>query len=164
MDERFFDALAKGLNDGSVSRGRALKLIGAAALGVALMPVLPKQAEALTRKFRRACRSQGGVPLDKRNCHCAMTCTSPISITCNSNNSCVCHETVSGKGFCADSRLAPSKFGCSTNADCPPGTVCLLPRGCPTTISCKSSSNCPSNYVCIKGICQETFCLPPCPT
>jgi hypothetical protein len=163
MDEHFFDDIAKGLGNGSVSRGRALKLVGGAALGAVLIPLLPNQAEALTRKFRRACRSQGGVPLDKGNCHCAMTCTTSPSISCHNDNSCTCQETVTSKGFCAHS-VSADVYGCSTNADCPPGTVCLLPRGCPTTISCKSSATCPSNYACIKGICQETFCLPPCPT
>src|SRR5437764_426691 len=98
MGERFFDGLARGLDDGTISRGRALKLVGGAALGAALLPLLPKQAEALTRKFRRACRSRGGVQLDNGNCSCAITCTTPSSITCNNNDSGVCHETVSGKG------------------------------------------------------------------
>jgi hypothetical protein len=33
VDGQFFDGLAKGLDDGSVSRGRALKLVGGGSLG-----------------------------------------------------------------------------------------------------------------------------------
>ena len=62
IGEQFFDDLAKGLNDGSVSRRRALKLFGAAALSAALMPVMPKQAEALGRRYRRRCRRKGAIP------------------------------------------------------------------------------------------------------
>ena len=164
MGEQFLDDLARGLDDGTISRRRALKLVGGAALGAALMPILPKKAEALTRRFRRRCRSLGGAPLAEGNCHCAMTCTTPVAITCHSSNICECHETVSGKGFCTDQSVPVTKEGCSTSADCPTGTVCIMVRGCPSTISCTSSANCPSNYACIRGTCQNTFCMSPCPT
>ena len=164
MDEHFFDELAKGLDEGTITRRRALKLVGAAALGTALMPVLPKQAEALTRKARRKCHSEGGVPLEKGNCHCAMTCTTPVAITCHGSNICECHETVSGKGFCTDQSVPVTKEGCSTSADCPTGTVCIMVRGCAGSTSCTSSTDCPTNYACIKGTCQNTFCVSPCPS
>jgi hypothetical protein len=165
MDERLFDDLAKRLGVSRVPRRRALKSLGATAFVVGVLPLLPKQAEALSRTFRRRCRSVGGVPLRKGECHCAETCSAPNSalFVCHSNNSCYCEETVAGKGFCADFSTGAAKYGCSTNADCPSGTVCLLPRGCPGN-SCTSSGDCPSNYACIKGTCQETRCYPPCPT
>src|SRR5919202_1550052 len=59
MGEQFFDDLARGLDDGTISRRRALQLFGTAALGAALMPLMPEQAEALTRTARRRCRHQG---------------------------------------------------------------------------------------------------------
>ena len=57
MDEHFFDDLAKGLDDGTVSRGRALKLVGAALLSSALMPLVARPAEA---SLKRKCHRKGG--------------------------------------------------------------------------------------------------------
>src|SRR5215208_973392 len=58
--ERSFDALATGLASGSISRGRALKLMGAALLGGALS-FIPKVAEAAPlRKCDRAGECQNG--------------------------------------------------------------------------------------------------------
>ncbi len=79
MGEQFFDDLAKGLDDGTISRRRALKLVGAAALGAALIPVMPKQAEALSRRARRRCRRKGGIPLERGNCHCAFKCVATLA-------------------------------------------------------------------------------------
>ena len=54
MSEQFSDDLARGLDEGSISRGQALKCIGAGAVALAIGPLFPQQAEALTRKQRRA--------------------------------------------------------------------------------------------------------------
>jgi len=165
MNGHVFDELVKRLGTGNVARRRALMVFGTAALAAVLPPLPPQPAEALTRRFRRQCRSVGGVPLKKGACHCALTCTTPSTahFVCQNNNSCACNETVSGKGHCAQS-LSPDVFGCSTNADCPTNTVCLMDRGCPPGTRCTSSGPCPPNQACIKGTCQRTFCLPPCPT
>ncbi len=40
-EEDSFDDLARGLATGTLSRGQALKLVGAAVLGAALMPLFP---------------------------------------------------------------------------------------------------------------------------
>src|SRR5215217_15053 len=102
MDEQFFDDLAKGLDEGTISRRQALKLVGAAALSAALLPMMPKQAQALSRRFRRMCRRKGGIPLDKGDCHCSSRCgTTTIVINCQNDPNCWCLETVGGKGFCA---------------------------------------------------------------
>jgi hypothetical protein len=164
MSNHFLDDLAKRLGERLLPRRRALELLGAAALGTALMPVMPKQSEALTRKARRRCRAEGGVPLAKGTCHCAMTCTTSPAISCHSNLGCACYETVSGKGFCAHS-VGASAEGCSSNADCPTGTECIMVPGAGCSgNSCTSSAECPTNLACIQGICQETFCMLPCPT
>ncbi len=42
MEEQFFDDLARGLDDGTFSRRGALRLAGGAALGAALMAVMPR--------------------------------------------------------------------------------------------------------------------------
>ncbi len=49
-NERSFDEIAKGLASGAISRGRALKLVGAGILGAALsFLALPDKAESQTR-------------------------------------------------------------------------------------------------------------------
>lgn len=53
MEEHSFDSLSKEIADGAISRGRALKLVGAAILGGAFAGLFPGLAEARRR------RSQG---------------------------------------------------------------------------------------------------------
>ena len=167
MGEQFFDDLARGLDDGTISRGRALKLFGAAALGTALMPVLPKHAEALSRNARRRCHRKGGVPLEKGNCHCAITCAfASDKFTCQGNPSCTCFKTVTGSGFCA--ATTPSlQTRCSPTEGCSVGPVCVVNPGCPGSGgSCTPATvatDCPSNMGCVNGRCQLTSCVSPCP-
>jgi hypothetical protein len=42
----YFDELAKGLARGTLSRGRALKLVGASLVSTLLVPLVPNVAEA----------------------------------------------------------------------------------------------------------------------
>jgi hypothetical protein len=42
----YFDELAKGLARGTLSRGRALKLVGASLVSILLVPLVPNVAEA----------------------------------------------------------------------------------------------------------------------
>jgi hypothetical protein len=167
MDEHFFDDLAKGLDDGTITRRRALKLVGGAALGAALMPLLPKQAQALTRKFRRRCHRKGGVPVERGNCHCARQCmpSTGANFSCQNNASCICSETVEGRGFCSAGG-AGTNGACTSSAQCTqPGWACVVQRGCPGSGgSCTSNAQCNSTggYSCFKGTCQLTFCFPPC--
>jgi hypothetical protein len=54
MGEQLFDDLARGLNDSAISRRRALKVVGAAALGAVLSVFLPvEDAEAQRRRSFR---------------------------------------------------------------------------------------------------------------
>jgi hypothetical protein len=138
VEEQFFDDLAKRVDDGAITRRRALRLVGAAALSAALMPVMPRQAEALSRRARRRCHMKDGIPLDKGNCNCAWQCGPNRNLySCHGNTDCVCYKDASGRGFCAQkSGNAP----CMRNSDCDPdrrcavntcaGNLCILP--CPT--------------------------------
>jgi hypothetical protein len=89
MGEQLFDDLARGLNDSAISRRRALKVVGAAALGAVLSVFLPvEDAEAQRRRsFRQRCRRRGGFV-----CHSKMKgrqcCTGGKS--CSSLEGCVC--------------------------------------------------------------------------
>src|SRR5215211_6181587 len=109
---------ARGLDDGTISRGRALKLAGGALLG-AVVPfsVFPREAEARRRcNARCRCRRKGGtrVPEDPTSpCRCASTCDSVIR--CHSNENCICAMTTEGEGFCfGGTPVGP----CTTSADC----------------------------------------------
>jgi hypothetical protein len=164
MGEQFFDDLARGLDDGTISRRRALKLVGAAALGAALIPVMPKQAEALSRRARRRCRRKGGIPLERGNCHCAFTCDSnPSRFHCQSTTDCICLRTASGRGFCAAGTMFAADK-CVNTTPCASGSVCVVIRGCSGSgAACTRDVQCGA-FSCINGICQFTSCADPCPT
>ena len=57
MREQFFDDLAKGLDDGTISRRRALKLAGGALLAAVVPSVFPAEAQALSA--RKRCHRKG---------------------------------------------------------------------------------------------------------
>ena len=52
MQEQFFDDLARGLDDGTISRRRALKLAGGALLAAVVPSVFSREAEALSARKR----------------------------------------------------------------------------------------------------------------
>lgn len=124
MEEQFFDELARELNDGSISRRRALKLVGAAALAAALMPVMPRQAEALSRGARRRCHRKDGIPLERGNCNCGWQCGPDRALfSCHDNTNCTCYKSPDGKGFCG---TGTGNGGCTRNSDCDPDRKCAL--------------------------------------
>src|SRR3712207_9450890 len=61
MGEQLLDDLARGLDDGTLSRGRALKLAGGALLGAVVPSLFAGEAEARRRcNARCRCRRKGG--------------------------------------------------------------------------------------------------------
>ena len=163
MGEQFFDDLAKGLDEGTISRGRALKLAGGALLAVVVPTLFPREAEALN-KAKRRCRRRGGTYLSKGECHCATHCSHTIS--CNGTSSCSCVEKADGSGgFCANSTQGFTGTDCVTNP-CQSGQTCIVIRGCSfpgVGGFCDSVSGCPNTSLgCIKGTCQFTACASPC--
>lgn len=169
MREQLFDDLAKGLDDGTISRRRALQLAGGALLAAVVPALFPREAEAINRAKRR-CRRRGGVYLSRGNCRCAITCPfAGDKFTCHSNPNCVCFKSLTGSGFCADNLNAlPS--GCSSNAECTEveRPECVVNPGCTGSGgSCTSDAQCQATnqfFACINGTCQFTACAPPCPT
>jgi len=116
MGEQFLDDLARSLDGGTISRTRALKVVGGALLGAVVPPLFPREAEARV-SFRRKCRRKGGTvvsPTASSGCRCAQKCTTGHVIYCNSAKSCVCIKTIDGEGFCASSTDGP----CTSHADC----------------------------------------------
>jgi hypothetical protein len=60
-EEHHLDALAKGMAEETIPRGRAIKLAGAALLGSALSLFVAEDADAATlRERRRRCQRRGG--------------------------------------------------------------------------------------------------------
>jgi hypothetical protein len=165
VGEQFFDDLARGLDDGTISRRRALRLGGGAVLAAIVPSLFPREAEARHRcNARCRCRRRKSRYLSHGECHCALTCsTTAANPPCHGNDSCICGESVEGSGFC----FLPGAVGkaCSATSECPTGAVCVRIRGCPESGgSCTASTDCPSGNACLNGRCQRTFCFAPCPT
>jgi hypothetical protein len=157
MGEHFFDDLAKGLDDGSVSRRRALKLVGGALLAVVLPPLFPKPVLAITKK---KCKRVGGIFQKKGNCHCAQTCSAG-SFACGGNNDCRCLEKAAGGGFCGDFSGTIVGSDCLTKG-CPSGQTCIVMRDCANSGDpCTTSALCPSGMGCVNNTRQFTTCPPP---
>ena len=124
----YFDDLATGLADGSISRRQALKGIGAGALAFAIGPLFPEQAEALTRRQRRRCRRRGGIPVERGQCHCTeqSTCEGNPEIFCE-GGVCHCFLTTENRGFCGQhGQCVP----CTASAECPAGWRCVVNTCC----------------------------------
>src|SRR5215218_9814405 len=170
--ERSFDELARGLASGSISRRRALKLMGAALVGGTL-------------------GSLGGVaaaddeckPLNKQ-CRKDKQCDSGKCATCRSNggpcasNAECCRIAFGGgcrNGTCVESCIQPSLTPCDPNdpsACGAPDSGCnCLPeassdktycRSDVTTTLCTTSCDCPSGQFC-EPFGDESFCVAACP-
>jgi hypothetical protein len=111
------DDLARTLAQETVSRKRALTVLGGA-IAAAVAPALAPQQARAGGKARKRCRNKGGVYMAKGTCHCA---SDGCNLTCHGNPDCHCYETVEGRGFCAG---VGSTGGCNTTADCQAGEVC----------------------------------------
>jgi hypothetical protein len=103
-EEHSFDELARGLASGAISRRRALKLVGTAILGAALVPFLPNVAEAAPR-----CPDSGP--------GCRAVCP-------GSNKQCVCIKTIEGKRVCVVPECGDPEVRCVSSAACGDEQVC----------------------------------------
>ena len=132
-DQERFDDLAKGLAEGIISRGTAIKLSCAALLGsMGLLSLFPGVAGA-----EGLCE---GVPaINNRRC--------PLEASvCGACPGCQCAVTVSGRKRCLDfsNEICPATDECDSNRDCPGEEVCVKVAGC-----CGGS--------------RKNICVPPCP-
>jgi|SRR5215208_877307 hypothetical protein len=133
------DEVAKGLAAGTISRGRAIRLGGAALLGsMGLLSLFPAVSEA---EVQGAC--EGRAVVNNKVCPAIeLTRCRP-----NSGRSCSCFKTVSGNTRCID---------VTGGLDCP------------TTDECDRNRDCPGDQVCVKigGCCEgsrRNVCANPCP-
>jgi hypothetical protein len=134
------DEVAKGLAAGTISRGRAIKLGGAALLGsMGLLSLFPHRAEG-----QGLCENKPAIS----NKRCPIT--NPRA-RCGACPTCLCVRTVSGKNRCVNPAnvACPERDQCDTNRDCPNNQlgqwVCARVAGC-----C--------------GNPRRNLCMPPCPT
>jgi Dickkopf N-terminal cysteine-rich region len=167
--ESSFDELARGLASGSVSRAKALRLMGAALVGGTLgsLGIGEAAADNLCKPLDKKCRkdAQCCTGLSCQNGTCA-PCTSNGG-TCSANDQC-CSRNCSN-GFCCPSGRVGLSNGtcaklCGSLQDCPPGCVgCFIPiGGAPPAFcgsgevpesSCTSDDDCPRGQFCGTGAC-----------
>jgi hypothetical protein len=162
-EDGFFDDLARGLADGSITRGKAIRLMGAAVVGgtlgsfglggVALADEECKPTGKKCRKDKQCCsgKCSGGI--------CAAACGSNGD-TCATGTEC-CSGTCKG-GVCAQSCIPPDAISCNPydpDNSCPGGigggcTCIYTTEGegyCATNssdIPCSTSCDCPAGQVC----------------
>jgi hypothetical protein len=146
--EHRFDDLARGLANGTVSRGRALRLFGAALVGAALGSV-PGVALAKPPPPGSGCKPQGAKCIVNRDC-CSQNCFTqkgkmicgPVSGACFNNNDCA---SLPGQDAC-------------TKAVCDPAGVCVLE---PVANCCLNAGQCPTpGDQCLKATCVNNVCVP----
>jgi hypothetical protein len=150
-----FDELASGLASGTLSRGKALRLMAAALLGGALS-FTPKVAEAAPQAVHNPhkCNSKG--ECETGSC-CDGTCCGegpkgfPSDVTCVNAAVAVCGPGRVLTG-CYRTIEAPEEFTCLAN--CGGGTACTASAQCPSDMVCAApvgSSDFACFSLCSKG-------------
>ena len=133
--EHSFDELTRGLARGSISRGKALKLMGAALVGGTLASLGMREAGAdLCKRAGKACK--------KNTQCCSGNCVNAPTGTCAA---CPSGQVLCNNGSCvSNSCLANSGqvFNSSTcQCECPSGRVLLSSGTCATP--CTTAAECP---------------------
>jgi Stigma-specific protein, Stig1 len=149
--ERSFDELAKGLASGEVSRGKALRLMGAALVGGALVAI---PGVAFARTPRTPPTGKGGCPQGRTLCRGKCYDLQTSSENCGQcGNVCSAGQVCQG-GTCLGARGAL----CSSNSQCASGLYCSTGGTCepcgPTTCA---TGCCDANGVCQPGT-SNTAC------
>ena len=135
--ERSFDDLARELASGSISRRRALRLMGAALVGGTLGSLGIGEAGAAPRCKREGKRCKNGTQCCSgncvdRTCSCDLggigtSCETGFLFGCQNSDNCFCMNTTEGTTFCAQSLdiCDPGEATvCTRSQDCPPGWAC----------------------------------------
>jgi hypothetical protein len=181
---RYFDELARALASGSISRGKALRLMGAALVGgtLASLGIGKAGADNLCKPEGKKCRKDA--QCCSRNCDdssrkCAAGCGVNGASCATSSGCCsglVC-KGPSGQGTCVESCIPPNAIPCDISnptAACGPN----VPGGCgciqdisgggfcannANDIRCTTSCDCPAGQFCDNGgLC--VFVADVCPT
>jgi hypothetical protein len=147
QDQHSFDELAKGLANGSISRSRALKLVGASLLGV-LLGGLP---------LRLAGAQTTNCPYNYAQCGSGRYCCNGSCVDLNTSNS--------NCGYCGNacpSGQTCQGGGCLGEGGCPSGYTSCGGRCTDTRYdnqNCGRCGNvCPANTSCQNGVCTGGGC------
>lgn len=161
-EENFFDDLARGLADGTLTRGKAIRLMGAAVVGGALGSLGIREASADTP----GCKRNGKACKKNTQC-CSGKCSGGVCApACGSNGESCATGTDCCSGNCKDSVcvescIPPYAIPCdpSNPESCGGGRLgsCFCERAtegggyCQTDGSstfCSSSCDCPAGQFC----------------
>jgi hypothetical protein len=119
---QLFDELTKEVADGTISRGRALKLAGTALLAALFGSVAIDEAEAATDR-----RCEGKPAISNRRCpETRSTCRQ------RADQICLCARTVGGDKRCVDvtNEECPTTDECDRSSDCPGNQYCIEVGAC----------------------------------
>lgn len=158
---RTFDELAIEFADDTLTRRKALTLVGAAILGSTLVPLFPGIAQARRRR-RRHRRSPGSInqptlpdlctnPFNPADCSYTTNCLGcqegQICKTsgCSSTSLPACYPLVespsSTQGICGGAPSCNDLTDCTTQSDCPVGHFCGV-TCCPTATTAHGAIKC----------------------
>ena len=175
MEEDYsFDDLARGLAEGTISRSRALKLVGTAILGGALgFLALPDEAEARKRRRRRRRRrARGRGRGGGGGCGPGHTpCRRPNGnvVCCESNETCSnqgCIRKCDDPGQCTTTDPLPHRCAANDNCRCFETTegvnFCIDLReyttcGAQCTSTFDATNGCPPGSNCVAGTTTTTL-------
>jgi Dictyostelium (slime mold) repeat len=176
-----FDELARGLASGSISRGRALRLMGAALVGGVLgslggVAAADEECKPLDKKCRKDAQCCSG-KCESRICVPACQ----VDIECDDGDACTVDSCVDGMCVhtlieCDDGNACTEDFcipeiGCvSEEINCDDGNACtedfcFADQGCVhEEIDCDDGNACTRDF-CIDGMCMHELIVgPPCDT
>jgi hypothetical protein len=175
--ERSFDELTRGLASGDISRGKALRLMGAALVGGTLASLGIGEAAA----DPPGCKRAGKRCKEDEQC-CSGTCESGTCAaacvanggTCSTSTDC-CSGNCSNGFCCASGRVGLSNgtcaIPCTTAPECTGDCVCTgrsvnPAQGFCTTVSpgsdCATDAECPTGQFCAANIATGFVCTPAC--
>jgi hypothetical protein len=161
--ERSFDELARGLANGSVSRRKALRLMGAALVGGALASI-PGAAfgapqgnsacdafchENFSGRDAGTCTRQGA-----RGTGPCYSCTAVAGCGPNFSPSCTGGQTYNCSS-CTCAALCPAPPACTATCPCVSGQTCVNGNCCPTSRACGTTC-CDACSTCQDGTCVSS--------
>jgi hypothetical protein len=148
-EDGFFDDLARGLADGSLTRGKALRLMGAALVGGALASLPGAALADDCRRFGRRCRRDS-------------QCCSRNCVRRGDDKVCGCPE---GQRRCNDRcvNLDRNENHCGSCGNrCAPGEECDNGECGGGEPMCGPNPPCTEGFECVQELCRP-ICDPPCP-
>jgi hypothetical protein len=154
--QRSLDELAKGLASGTISRRKALRLMGVALVGGALasIPGIAWAAEGGNSTCAKFCRENFPPGRERGECisagargegpcfdnggeNCDPTggsCETGFPFGCQNSPNCFCMKSTEGTTFCAESVSCEGLTVCTSSQDCPTGLACARTCGCEVAV------------------------------